>query len=83
MSAIYSAVKATGGKMQVDAVMNHLSNWKTADSPRGEISIDPKTRDIVQTIYINKVEIVDGKPKNVIIDRIKDVKDPWKTLNPE
>lgn len=83
MSAIYSAVKATGGKMQVDAVMDHLSKWKTTESPRGEISIDPKTRDIVQTIYINKVEIVDGKPKNVIIDRIKDVKDPWKTLNPE
>jgi len=83
MSAIYSAVKATNGKMQSDAVVKHLSNWKTADSPRGAISIDPKTRDIVQTIYISKIEIVDGKPKNVIIDRIKDVKDPWKTLNPE
>ena len=48
------------------------------ESPRGEISIDPETRDIVQTVYIRKVEKVDGKVQNVEIDKIDNVKDPAK-----
>lgn len=47
-------------------------------SPRGPVSIDPLTRDIVQTIYIRKVERVDGKLQNVEIDKIPDVHDPGK-----
>jgi branched-chain amino acid transport system substrate-binding protein len=46
------------------------------ESPRGPITIDPETRDIIQNVYIRKVEKVDGKLQNVIIDTIKDVKDP-------
>ena len=46
------------------------------DSPRGVIAIDPETRDVVQNIYIRRVEKVGGEPRNVIIDTIKDVKDP-------
>jgi branched-chain amino acid transport system substrate-binding protein len=48
------------------------------ESPRGEISIDPETRDIVQTVYIRRVEKVDGKGQNVEIDKIENVKDPAK-----
>ena len=48
-------------------------NWK---SPRGPMSIDPETRDVVQTIYIRKVEKVDGKLENVVIDKVANVKDP-------
>ncbi len=47
-------------------------------SPRGPVSIDPLTRDIVQTIYIRKVEWVDGKLQNVEIDKFADVHDPGK-----
>ena len=46
------------------------------ESPRGPIAIDPQTRDVVQDIYIRRVEKVDGQPLNVIIDTVKDVKDP-------
>ena len=46
------------------------------DSPRGPILIDPATRDVVQTVYIRRVEKVGGEPQNVIIDTVKDVKDP-------
>ena len=46
------------------------------DSPRGTIAIDPDTRDVVQTVYIRRVEKVGGAPQNVIIDRIENVKDP-------
>jgi branched-chain amino acid transport system substrate-binding protein len=46
------------------------------ESPRGPISIDPATRDIVQNVYIRRVEKVDGKLVNVVFDTVKDVKDP-------
>ena len=46
------------------------------ESPRGPISIDPATRDIVQNVYIRRVEKVDGKLVNVVFDTVKNVKDP-------
>ena len=48
------------------------------ESPRGPISIDPETRDIVQTVYIRQVEKVDGKIRNVEFDKVEKVKDPVK-----
>jgi branched-chain amino acid transport system substrate-binding protein len=48
------------------------------ESPRGVISIDPETRDIVQNVYIRQVEKIDGKSQNVEIDTIENVKDPAK-----
>ena len=47
-------------------------------SPRGPMSIDPRTRDVVQTIYIRRVEKVNGEIKNVIFDKVENVKDPVK-----
>ena len=47
-------------------------------SPRGPVMIDPDTRDIVQTVYIRKVEKKDGKLANVEFDKIENVKDPGK-----
>ena len=47
-------------------------------SPRGTISIDPETRDIVQNEYVRRVEKVDGQMANVEFDTIPAVKDPWK-----
>jgi branched-chain amino acid transport system substrate-binding protein len=47
-------------------------------SPRGPVEIDPQTRDIDQTVYIRKVEKVNGKLANVEFDKIENVKDPGK-----
>ena len=47
-------------------------------SPRGPISIDPETRDVVQTVYIRKVEKVSGGLYNVEFDKFPDQKDPGK-----
>ena len=47
-------------------------------SPRGPVSIDPETRDIVQNIYVRKVEKVDGALYNVEFATIPNVKDPYK-----
>ena len=49
------------------------------ESPRGPVFIDAQTRDIVQNIYLRKVEKKDGQLFNVEFDVIKDVKDPGKT----
>ena len=77
MALVYHALEKTGGDTDGDkliAAMKGLS-W---ESPRGPISIDPETRDIVQNIYINKVEKKDGQLYSVTMDTVKDVKDPAK-----
>jgi branched-chain amino acid transport system substrate-binding protein len=82
MGMIFDMLKATKGKFTADEAMAFFKNWKNPDSPRGPISIDPETRDIVQNIYMRRVEKVDGKLANVEISTIPNVKDPWKELNP-
>jgi branched-chain amino acid transport system substrate-binding protein len=82
MSAIFDLIKETKGKFTGDEAIKFLTNWKTANSPRGPISIDPATRDIVQNIYLRKSEMRDGKLANVEFDTIPNVKDPWKEQNP-
>jgi branched-chain amino acid transport system substrate-binding protein len=82
MTAIFDLVRATGGKFTADEAMEFFKKWKNPDSPRGPISIDPETRDIIQNIYIRKAEMVGGKIANVEITTIPNVKDPWKELNP-
>jgi branched-chain amino acid transport system substrate-binding protein len=47
-------------------------------SPRGPIMIDPETRDVVQTVYVRRVQKVDGQLYNVEFDQFPDVKDPGK-----
>jgi branched-chain amino acid transport system substrate-binding protein len=82
MAAIFDVIKQTKGKFTGDEAMAILSHWKNPDSPRGPISIDPATRNIVENIYIRKTEKVDGHLANVEFDAIPNVKDPWTELNP-
>ena len=60
MHLIYEALKKTGGKTDGDALIAAAKGMKW-ESPRGPISIDPETRDIVQTVYIRRVEKVGGE----------------------
>jgi len=76
MAAIYEAVRK-GGDTDADKAMAALKGYKWV-SPRGPVMIDPETRDIVQTVYIRKVEKKDGKLANVEFDKIENVKDPGK-----
>jgi branched-chain amino acid transport system substrate-binding protein len=75
---IYEALKKTGGKTDGDALVEAMKGMKW-ESPRGPISIDPETRDIVQNVYIRKVEKVDGQLYNVEFETFEAVKDPGKT----
>ncbi len=75
---IYAALKKTGGKADGDSLIAAMKGMAW-ESPRGPISIDPETRDIVQNIYIRKVEKVNGQLYNVEFETFKAVKDPGKT----
>ncbi|HLN37001.1 MAG TPA: ABC transporter substrate-binding protein [Xanthobacteraceae bacterium] len=77
MHLIYEALKKTGGNTDADAVVAAMKgmSWK---SPRGPISIDPNTRDIIQNVYIRKVEKKDGEPWAVEFATFEAVKDPLK-----
>jgi branched-chain amino acid transport system substrate-binding protein len=75
---IYDAIKKTGGKGGGEALVNAMKG-DLFESPRGPIYIDAQTRDIVQNIYLRKVEKKNGQLWNVEFDVIKDVKDPGKT----
>jgi branched-chain amino acid transport system substrate-binding protein len=75
---IYEALKKTGGKTDGDGLIEAMKGMKW-ESPRGPISIDPETRDIVQNIYIRKVEKVDGELYNVEFSTFEAVKDSGKT----
>jgi branched-chain amino acid transport system substrate-binding protein len=78
MHAIYEALKKTGGKTDGDALIAAMKGMRW-ESPRGPISIDPDTRDIVQDIYLRKVEKVNGELYNVEFQTFPAVKDPMKT----
>jgi branched-chain amino acid transport system substrate-binding protein len=77
IGAIYDVAKKLNGKIDGDKAMALFKGMKRV-SPRGPISIDPATRDIVQTVYIRKVEKVNGEPYNIEFDKFVDVKDPGK-----
>jgi branched-chain amino acid transport system substrate-binding protein len=77
MAAIAEVVKKLGGRIDGDKAMEILKTMKLT-SPRGPISIDPATRDIVQTVYIRRVQKVGNEYYNVEFDKFPDVKDPGK-----
>ena len=77
MHLIYAALEKTGGKTDADALIA-AAKGMSWESPRGPISIDPETRDIVQTVYIRRVEKVGNGLRNVEIDSVPNVKDPAK-----
>jgi branched-chain amino acid transport system substrate-binding protein len=77
MAAIYEVVKRLNGKLNSDEAMEVLRGL-TLESPRGPIAIDPETRDIVQTVYIRRVERRGSELYNVEFAKIDNVKDPGK-----
>jgi branched-chain amino acid transport system substrate-binding protein len=77
MHLIYEAVKKAGGKTDGDSLIAAMKGMAW-ESPRGPISIDPDTRDIVQNIYIRKVEKKNGELYNVEFATFEAVKDPGK-----
>src|SRR3984885_3872878 len=74
---IYESLKKTGGNADGDALLAAMKGMAW-ESPRGPISIDADTRDIVSNIYIRKVEKIDGQLWNTEFETFANVKDPMK-----
>ncbi|MGH8693840.1 MAG: ABC transporter substrate-binding protein, partial [Burkholderiales bacterium] len=77
MAAIYEVARRLNGNIDGDKAMEVLKGLKI-DSPRGPITIDPETRDVVQTMYIRRVQKINGKLYNVEFEQVANVKDPGK-----
>jgi branched-chain amino acid transport system substrate-binding protein len=82
MQLIYMSLAALGAKAPGIEYINFMKG-KKIESPRGPIMIDPETRDIIENVYIRKVEKVNGQLTNVDVHTVEMVKDPWKIDNPE
>lgn len=79
MAAIYQMVEKLNGDITAEKAMAFLKGW-TYDSPRGPIMIDPKTRDIVQNVYMRIVDVKNGKLQNTEFQTFPRVKDMCKEL---
>ena len=80
MAAIAHVARTLNCKIDADKAMEALKGWKFADSPRGPISIDPETRDVVMNEYLSEVVMKDGKLYQKNIGVIRGVKDMCKEL---
>lgn len=77
MHVIYEALKKTKGSTDGTALVGAMKGLSWV-SPRGPVSIDPETRDIIQNVYVRKVEKIDGHLYNVEFKTFEKVKDPVK-----
>jgi branched-chain amino acid transport system substrate-binding protein len=75
MHLIYEALKKTGGRTGGDVMLAAMKGMAW-ESPRGPMSIDPETRDVVHDEYIRRVERVNGQLYNVELSKVEAVKDP-------
>jgi branched-chain amino acid transport system substrate-binding protein len=82
MHVIYEALKKTKGDTDSDALIA-AAKGMAWESPRGPMSIDPETRDVIQTVYIRRVEKVSGQLVNVEFDKLENMKDPFKARMPK
>jgi branched-chain amino acid transport system substrate-binding protein len=80
MHLIYEALKKTNGATDGDALVAAMKGQSWV-SPRGPITIDPATREVIQNIYIRKVERLNGELYNVEFATIPNFKDPSKAKN--
>lgn len=83
MHAICDVVRKLGPKFNGDQAMNVLKGWRSTNAARGPIEIDAKDRDIVQNLYVRRVEkLPGGGYGNIEFETMTAVRDPWKVLNP-
>jgi len=75
MHVIYEALKKAGANADGDKLVEAMKGLAWT-SPRGPMRIDPESRDPVQTVYIRRVEMKDGKPWSVEFSKFDNVKDP-------
>jgi branched-chain amino acid transport system substrate-binding protein len=82
MQVLYEMIRSSEGKpfdgpAAIKAVLGY--SW---NSPRGPVKIDPEKRGLTQNYYIRKVDRIDGKLANVLVETYEGVSDPWPNLHP-
>src|SRR5262249_41095462 len=77
MHLIYEAIRKTGGKTNGDSFIGAVKGMSW-ESPRGPMTIDPETRDVISNIYMRRVERVNGELWNIEFATVENVKDPVK-----
>jgi branched-chain amino acid transport system substrate-binding protein len=82
MHLIYAALEKTAGKADGQGLID-AAKGMAWESPRGPIAIDPETRDVVQTVYIRRVEKAGDRLVNREFDKVENVKDPAKARMPK
>ena len=80
MEILMKMLRATGGKRDGDKMIAAVKGYKW-NSPRGPVEVDPDSRELIQNVYIRKVEKVNGEPVNVVLKTFPAVGDPWHTLH--
>jgi len=70
MKAIFQLVEHTKGKFTGDEAMAFLKNWKDAHSPKGPVMIDPQSRNVVQNVYMRRIEKQNGKLVDIEFETI-------------
>ena len=75
MALIYKALEKTNGDTDGTKLVDAMKGMAWV-SPRGPISIDPQTRDIIQNVYVRRVEKIDGQLWNIEFETFPNVKDP-------
>ena len=77
MHLIYEAIRKTGGKTDGESFIDAVKGMSW-ESPRGPMTIDPETRDVIHNIYMRRVEKVNGELWNIEFATVENVKDPVK-----
>jgi branched-chain amino acid transport system substrate-binding protein len=77
MHLIYEAIRKTGGKTDGESFIGAVKGMSW-ESPRGPMTIDPETRDVIHNIYMRRVEKVNGELWNIEFATVENVKDPVK-----
>jgi Periplasmic binding protein len=80
MHLIYEAIRKTGGKTDGDSFIGAVKGMSW-ESPRGPMTIDPETRDVINNIYMRRVERVNGELWNIEFATVENVKDPVKAVS--
>ena len=82
MDAIYGAIRAQGGTIDAQKTVDYWKTYKSTTSPRGNVSIDPETRDVINPEYLREVRKIGGKLANVELEVIHPgIKDPLKEFD--
>jgi hypothetical protein len=74
MHLIYEAIRKTGGKTDGNSFIGAVKGMSW-ESPRGPMTIDPETRDVISNVYMRRVERVNGELWNIEFATVENVKD--------